>query len=83
MHQCIKFILFWNDTLHVSDGLSIHHQEILLSACLLASRQTAEFDTQVHLVGFTVESVEDYCTCTRPLGGKNPDCRKCNTVVLW
>jgi len=20
MHQCIKFILFWNDTLHVSDG---------------------------------------------------------------
>jgi hypothetical protein len=25
MHQCIKFILFWNDTLHVSDGLSIHH----------------------------------------------------------
>jgi hypothetical protein len=49
MHQCIKFILFWNDTLHVSDGLSVHHQEfkavhtankqILLSAlfdiCLL------------------------------------------------
>ena len=27
MHQCIKFILFWNDTLHVSCGLSIHHQE--------------------------------------------------------
>ena len=26
MHQCIKFILFWNDTLHVSDGLSVHHQ---------------------------------------------------------
>ena len=26
MHQCFKFILFWNDTLHVSDGLSIHHQ---------------------------------------------------------
>jgi len=23
----MKFILFWNDTLHVSDGLSIHHQE--------------------------------------------------------
>jgi len=46
MHQCIKFILFWNDILHVSDGLSVHHQEfktvhieqtfvkqILLSAC--------------------------------------------------
>ena len=27
MHQCIKFVLFCNDTLHVSDGLSVHHQE--------------------------------------------------------
>jgi len=27
MHQCIKFILFWNDTLRVSDGLSVHYQE--------------------------------------------------------
>ena len=27
MHQSIKFVLFWNDTLHVSDGLSVHHQE--------------------------------------------------------
>ena len=26
-NQCLKFILFWNDTLHVSGGLSIHHQE--------------------------------------------------------
>jgi len=54
MYQCIKFILFWNDTLHVSDGLSVHQQEfktvrtatgicpILLSACCeytLASKQ--------------------------------------------
>ena len=21
------YILFWNDTLHVSDGLTVHHQE--------------------------------------------------------
>ena len=28
MHQCIKFILFWNDTLHVSDSLFVHHQEL-------------------------------------------------------
>ena len=28
MHQCIKLILFWNDTLHVSNGLSVHHQEL-------------------------------------------------------
>jgi len=27
MHQYIKFILFWNDNLHVSYGLSVHHQE--------------------------------------------------------
>ena len=27
MHQCNKFILFWNDTLHVSGDLSFHHQE--------------------------------------------------------
>jgi len=28
MHQCIKFILFWNDTVHVSNGLSVRHQEL-------------------------------------------------------
>jgi len=28
MHQRIKFILFWNDNLHVSDGISVHHQEL-------------------------------------------------------
>ena len=27
MHKCIKFISFWNDTLHVSGGLSVHRQE--------------------------------------------------------
>ena len=27
MHQFLKFILFWNNTLHVLDGLSVHHQE--------------------------------------------------------
>ena len=27
MHRCIKFILLGNDTLYVSDGLSVHHQE--------------------------------------------------------
>ena len=49
MHKCIKFILFWNDTLHISEGLSVHHQQfktvrtatgvcqILLSACKQAS----------------------------------------------
>jgi len=27
MHQCIIFVLFWNDTVRVSDGLSVHHQQ--------------------------------------------------------
>jgi len=56
MHQCIKFILFWNDTLHVSDVLSVHHQELKTvhtatgiyqtdtAICLLASRQQYLFD---------------------------------------
>jgi len=49
--RCTSFSnLFWSDTLHVSDGLSVHHQEFKtvhtatghLSnnvVCLLASRQ--------------------------------------------
>jgi len=60
MHQCINCILFWNDTLHVSDSLSIHNQEFKTvhtataicqtdtAVCLLAS---------VHLVGFTIEII--------------------------
>ena len=32
-----KFILVWNDTLHVSDGLSVHHQiQTDTAVCLLA-----------------------------------------------
>ena len=43
-----KIILFWNDTVYVSDVLSVHHQEFkpvhtatkqILLVCLLASRQ--------------------------------------------
>ena len=62
MHQCIKFILFWNGTLHVSDGLSVHHQELQdctstysnqpdTAVCLLASRQQ-------YLVGCCMYSLE-------------------------
>jgi len=51
MRQCIKFILFWSNTLHVLDGFSVHHQEFKTvhsatgicqtdtAVCLLASRQ--------------------------------------------
>ena len=56
MHQCLKFILFWNDTLHVSDCHSVHHQDFTtvrtatgicqrdIADCLLASRQQYLFD---------------------------------------
>jgi len=27
MHNILKFILFWNNTLHVLDYPSVHHQE--------------------------------------------------------
>jgi len=54
MHQRIKFILFWNDTLYDLDSLSIRHQEFRTVrttigicqtdtvVCLLASRQTVQ-----------------------------------------
>jgi len=36
MHKCIKFILFWNDTLHVSDGYPLAStQQYLFDKCLL------------------------------------------------
>ena len=56
MHHCIKFILFWNDTLHVSDCLSVPHQELKTvhratgicqtdtAVCLPAGRQHYLFD---------------------------------------
>jgi len=56
VHQCIKFILFWNDTQHVSDGLCVHHQEFKTvhtatgirqtdaAVCVLASRHQYVFD---------------------------------------
>jgi len=40
MHQCIKFILFWNDTLHVSEGLSVHHQDFKTVHTATGIRQT-------------------------------------------
>jgi len=61
MHQCLKFILFWNITLHVSDGLSVHHHKFTTvhtakgirqtdtAVCLLASRQQYLFDIRLLL----------------------------------
>ena len=57
MNQCIKFILFQNDTLHVLDGFSVHHQEFKTTysnqtdnaVCLLANRQQYLFDIRLLL----------------------------------
>ena len=42
-----KIILFWKDTLHVSDGLSVHHQEFKTVHTATGICQT---DTAVHLL---------------------------------
>ena len=57
MHQCTKFILFGNDNLHVSDGLSVHHQEFkaVHTATGICQKDTAV--CLVHLVGFTIEII--------------------------
>jgi hypothetical protein len=67
MHQFLTFILFWNNTLHVSDVLSAHHQEFKTvdtaagtrqtdaAVCLLASRQ----QKLLHLVGCNIEIYSD------------------------
>jgi len=61
MRQFLKFVLFCSSTLHVSDGLSIHHQEPKTVhtasgicqtdcvGCLLASSQQNLFDIYVML----------------------------------
>jgi len=58
MHQ-IYFI--WNDSLHVSDSLSIHHQEFktVHTATRICQKNTAV--CLVHLVGFTIEIIL-WCT---------------------
>ena len=42
--------LFWNDNLHVSDGLSVHHQELKTVHTATGKRQT---DTAVCLLART------------------------------
>jgi len=42
-----QIILFWNGILHVSDGLSVHHQEFKTVHTATAIRQT---DTAVCLL---------------------------------
>ena len=50
MHQCIKFILFWNDSLHVSDGLSVRHQQL---KTVHTATDICQTDTAVCLIAGT------------------------------
>jgi len=56
MHQCIKFILFCNDTLYVSDGLSVHHQQFKTVHTATGSCQTDTAECCKHLS-------DRYCIC--------------------
>jgi len=58
MHQCIKFILFWNDTLHVSDGLSVHHQEF---QTVNTGTDICQTDTTVCLLASSQQYLPDIC----------------------
>jgi len=50
MYECIEFILFWTDTLHVSTGLSFHNQEFKTVYTATGICQT---DTAVRLLART------------------------------
>jgi len=62
MHQNIIFILFWNETVHVSDGPSVHHQEFKTvhtatgicqtdtAVCLLADRYQCLLDSCIYSI---------------------------------
>jgi len=68
MHQFLKFILFWNNTIHASDGLSVHHQESKTvytalgicrtdsADCLLAGRRRSSME--FHLVRASKHSAD-------------------------
>jgi len=58
MHQRIKFILFWNDTLHASDGRSVHHQEFKTVHKATGICQT---DTAAYLLASKQQYLLDKC----------------------
>jgi len=54
MHQFLKFILFCSSTLHVSDGLSVHHQE---SKTVLTASGICQTDSADCLLAGTICSI--------------------------
>jgi len=64
MHQVLKFILFWNNTLHVSDVLSVHHQEF-------KTVHTATGICQTYTVAFLLASRQQQASRVLFLNGIN------------
>jgi len=60
MHQCIKLILFWISTLHVSDGLSVHHQQF---ETVYTATGICQTDTAVCLLASRHQYLANACCC--------------------
>ena len=58
MHKCIKFILFWNDIIRVSDGLSVHHHQFKIVHTATGICQT---DTAIYLLASREQQLFDKC----------------------
>jgi hypothetical protein len=60
MHQFLKFILLCSSTLHVSDGLSVHHQEskTVHTASCICQTVSADGNEMEHLVPASKQSPE-------------------------
>jgi len=57
MHQCLKFI-YWSNALHVSDGLSVHHQELKTVHTATGICQT---DTADYMLASSRQYLFDIC----------------------
>ena len=73
MYRCIKFILFRNDNLHVSDCLSVHHQEF---KTLHAATSVCQTDTAVSLLAGTHQQADSSICLT------NACCSMCSLELL-
>jgi len=67
MHQGSKFILFWNDTLHISDGLCVHHHQF---KTVNTATGICETDTAVCLLAGPMSVKTKRCVSTLISGAK-------------
>ena len=75
----------WSNTLHVSDGLSVGHQEFktVHTATGMCQPDTADCliaSSRQYLVGFTTETYKFQCSVVKGKSGKPPNCMKYDIV---